>query len=98
MRQLRYGKVVRYIEVKARAKTGAVALTQNEWFKAQRLNEDYYLYAIMNAAFSEPILYTVVNPAANLEAVKRIEVVRFMVSIEELQQRAFEQKIAKDSK
>ena len=49
------GKVVRYIEVKGRAGTGAVALTQNEWFKAQRLNKDYYLYAIMNTGTDKPI-------------------------------------------
>jgi len=40
---------LRYIEVKARAEEGAVALTQNEWFKAKRFTEDYYLYAVMNA-------------------------------------------------
>ncbi len=81
------GKVVRYIEVKARAQTGAVALTQNEWFKAQRLNKDYYLYAVMNAGSNKPILFTVNDPVANLAAVERIEAVRFMISAEELLQK-----------
>ncbi|MDP8012696.1 MAG: helicase-related protein, partial [Nanoarchaeota archaeon] len=40
---------IRYIEVKARAGIGDVALTQNEWFKAQRLANDYYLYVVWNA-------------------------------------------------
>ena len=40
---------IRYIEVKARVQTGRVALTQNEWFKAKRFKNDYYLYAVMNA-------------------------------------------------
>lgn len=81
------GKVVRYIEVKARAQTGAVALTQNEWFKAQRLNKDYYLYAVMNAGSSKPTLFTVNDPVANLAAIERIEAVRFMISAEELLQK-----------
>jgi len=78
------GKVVRYIEVKARAQTGAVALTQNEWFKAQRLNKDYYLYAIMNAGSNKPTLFTVNDPVTNLTAIERIEAVRFMITAEEL--------------
>jgi len=78
------GKVVRYVEVKARAQTGAVALTQNEWFKAQRLNKDYYLYAIMNTGRDKPVLFIVNDPVANLAAVERLEVVRFVISSEEL--------------
>lgn len=41
---------VRYIEVKARAATGPVALTPNEWVMAQRLGEDYWLYIVEHAA------------------------------------------------
>ena len=71
----------RYIEVKARAQEGAVALTQNEWFKAQRFRDDYYLYAVMNAS-SNPQLYIVQNPAQNLVPDKKVEVVRYIVSLE----------------
>jgi SNF2 family DNA or RNA helicase len=78
------GKVVRYIEVKGRAGTGAIALTQNEWFKAQRLSKDYFLYAVMNIRISKPVLFIVNNPVANLEAIQRIESVRFMIAAEEL--------------
>lgn len=74
---------VRYIEVKARAHTGAVALTQNEWFKALRFKDDYYLYAVMNAATS-PQLYIVQNPAENLEPDERVEVVRYIVPFKEV--------------
>ncbi|MEK9149228.1 MAG: helicase-related protein, partial [Candidatus Desantisbacteria bacterium] len=74
---------LRYIEVKARAETGAVSLTQNEWFKAQRFGNDYYLYAVMNAA-KEPQLYIIQNPAENLEPAEKIEVVRYVVPFEEL--------------
>jgi superfamily II DNA or RNA helicase len=40
---------IRYIEVKARADTGDILLTPNEWFKARRFKNDYWLYIIENA-------------------------------------------------
>ena len=73
---------VRYIEVKARAGEGEVGLTPNEWFKARRFKEQYWLYVVANAA-SKPTLYLINNPAESLEAKERIEVVRFIVSPEE---------------
>ncbi len=76
-------KEIRYIEVKARAKTAAVSLTQNEWFKAQRFNEDYYLYAVMNA-ITEPQLYIIRNPAENLSAQEKIKLVRYIINAEEV--------------
>jgi len=74
---------VRYIEVKSRAETGAVALTQNEWFKARRFRDDYYLYAVMNAT-TKPQLYIIRNPAENLQPEEKVEVVRYIVSFEEI--------------
>ena len=73
----------RYIEVKARATSGPVALTQNEWFKAKRFGDDYYLYAVMNAA-GKPQLYIVQNPAERLEPEEKVEVVRYVVPFEEI--------------
>ncbi|MDI6895762.1 helicase-related protein [Methanocella conradii] len=73
-----YGDVVRYIEVKARARDGAVALTPNEWLMAQRLKEEYWLYVVTNAA-SSPELYLIQNPAARLEPDKEIDIVRYVV-------------------
>ncbi|MEJ5310782.1 MAG: helicase-related protein [Anaerolineae bacterium] len=70
----------RYIEVKARAGVGRVALTQNEWFTAQRLGDDYYLYAVMNAAGDQPDLYIVQNPAARLHPEEQHEV-RYWVDV-----------------
>jgi hypothetical protein len=77
-----FGKI-RYIEVKARAETGAVALTQPEWFKAQRFKNDYYLYAVMNAV-GKPRLIIVQNPSENLEHEEKAEVVRFVVPFKEI--------------
>ncbi|MFP4087168.1 MAG: DUF3883 domain-containing protein [Desulfobacteraceae bacterium] len=72
-----------YIEVKARAGTGPVALTQKEWFKAQRFKDAYYLYAVMNAA-TGPQLYRLKNPAENLKPEERVEVVRYVVQSEQI--------------
>ncbi|BDQ01544.1 helicase-related protein [Ignavibacterium sp.] len=75
---------VRYIEVKARAGIGDIALTQNEWFKAKRFKDDYYLYAVLNTS-TTPGLYIIQNPAEKLNADEKIEVVRYVVSFEQLQ-------------
>lgn len=72
----------RYIEVKARAGVGPVALTQNEWFKAGRFNTDYYLYVVLNAA-TQPDLYIIQDPAANLQPEEWVEV-RYLVGVEEI--------------
>ncbi|MBC7077452.1 MAG: DUF3883 domain-containing protein, partial [Synergistales bacterium] len=68
----------RYIEVKARAKEGAVAITPNEWLMAQRLKEEYWLYVVVNAA-TNPELYLVSNPAAKFEPDEEVDIVRYVV-------------------
>ena len=73
---------IRYIEVKARKDMGEVALTLNEWFKAKRFREQYWLYVVANAA-TDPVLFIVGNPAENLTVEERVEVVRFLVSADE---------------
>ncbi|MCZ7603142.1 MAG: helicase-related protein [Melioribacteraceae bacterium] len=73
----------RYIEVKARAGLGAVSLTQNEWFKAQRFGEDYYLYIVLNAA-SKPQLHIVRNPAKHLTPEQKIDV-RYIIPLNEIE-------------
>lgn len=73
---------VRYIEIKGFSREGDADLTPNEWFKAKRFKEQYWLYVVANAATS-PTLYIINNPADNLNIEEKIEVVRFMVPIEE---------------
>ena len=68
----------RYIEVKARADIGAIALTQNEWFKAKRFGNDYYLYVVYKAATKLELLI-IQDPAAKLKPEQKIEVVRFLI-------------------
>jgi superfamily II DNA or RNA helicase len=69
---------VRYIEVKARATTGAIVLTPNEWLMAQRFGEEYWLYIVENAA-AQPRLRIIQNPAAKLHAQQVVETVRYVV-------------------
>lgn len=74
---------IRYIEVKGRAGTDGIALTQNEWFKAMRFSNDYYLYAVMNCS-SKPELYIINNPAENVKPEEIIEAVRYIVPFGEI--------------
>lgn len=78
---------VRYIEVKARKDEGEVVLTPNEWFKARRFREQYWLYVVTNAA-TKPTLWIINNPAENLEVKEKVEVVRFIVPLAEWRKKA----------
>lgn len=73
---------IRYIEVKARATEGNIALTPNEWMAAQRFADSYWLY-IITTALTSPELHVIQNPAAQLKAVKEVEVVRYLVEKDE---------------
>lgn len=72
----------RYIEVKARAKEGEVALTPNEWFKANRFKDQYWLYIVSNAS-TNPVLSIIQNPAEKLSVLRKEEVVRFIIPTNE---------------
>jgi superfamily II DNA or RNA helicase len=77
----------RYIEVKGRAAVGSVALTRNEWIKAQRFGDDYWLYIVVDCK-TEPRLYVLQNPAAVLRPEEELEVVRYIVRVEAWQRHA----------
>lgn len=69
----------RYIEVKARAGEGSVALTPNEWLMANRLGKEYWLYIVTNAS-SSPTLYLINDPAEKLEPHEEISTIRYVVT------------------
>jgi len=75
-------KEVRYIEVKARAGIGNVALTPNEWYKASILKDKYWLY-IVTGASTKPVLHIVRNPAENLKAIEELGTVMYVVNFSE---------------
>lgn len=72
---------VLHIEVRGRAAVGSVALTRNEWIKAERFGDDYWLYIVVNCK-TEPQLYVLRNPAAVLRPEEELEVVRYIVRAE----------------
>lgn len=76
------GGEVRYIEVKARKGEGEIVLTPNEWFKAKRFGDDYWLYIVANAP-SNPTLYIIRNPSQRIAVIEKVEVVRFVVPCDE---------------
>ncbi|MEM5777623.1 MAG: DUF3883 domain-containing protein, partial [Candidatus Aenigmatarchaeota archaeon] len=78
---------IRYIEVKARSDVGSIVLTQNEWFKAQRFGDDYYLYVVFNCA-KKPELHIIQNPAKNLNPEEKIEIVRYLVPLNQIKEKS----------
>jgi len=73
---------IRYIEVKARNEEGMIILTQNEYLKAKRFKNQYWLYIVCNAS-TNPQLYIINNPSENLQLIQKIESVRFIIPVEE---------------
>ncbi len=68
IRSTKYGDVgnfedIRYIEVKARAQEGAIRLSANEWKKAKRFQDKFWLYIVTFAGTSQPKLERIQNPA-----------------------------------
>lgn len=54
---------IRYIEVKGRAKIGEVRITSNEWKKARRFKDKFWLYIVTNAKTESPELKKIQNPS-----------------------------------
>lgn len=74
---------VRYIEVKARAGEGRVAISRREWYRAEQLGDLYYLYVVWNAKSPDARPILIQNPAKNLEAEQK-EVVQYFVNADEI--------------
>jgi superfamily II DNA or RNA helicase len=58
---------IRYIEVKARAQSGAVRISANEWKKARHFGDKFWLYIVTQAGSDEPQLHCIQNPAERFE-------------------------------
>ncbi len=56
----------RAIEVKGRAGTGGIELSENEWAKACNLRDEYWLYIVYDCATPRPRLVRVCDPFAKL--------------------------------
>ena len=61
----------RCIEVKGRAVSGDVFLTDNEWAKAANLRERYWLYVVLGCASAGPTLLRIQDPFARLTGAQK---------------------------
>ena len=66
LRSLREGSEPRDIEVKGRAGTEGVEMSENEWAKACNLRDSYWLYVVFDCATPRPRLVRVRDPFARL--------------------------------
>jgi superfamily II DNA or RNA helicase len=73
---------IRYIEVKGRRGMGAISLTANEWIKAGRFGEEYWLYVVYDCGTSNPRLLVIRDPARTLSVVENTHTAaRFRVNV-----------------
>ena len=79
---------VRYIEVKARARSGAIRLTNNEWKHARKFGEHFWLYIVTDAGTDAPQLHRIHNPAAQFVMGEDIVATGFMVDEETWRRKA----------
>jgi len=70
---------IRYIEVKARAHTGAVRISANEWKKARHFGEDFWLYIVTGAKTERPELHRIQNPAEQFRMGEDIEATGYII-------------------
>ncbi|MBC7109132.1 MAG: DUF3883 domain-containing protein [Methanomassiliicoccales archaeon] len=74
----------RYIEVKSRKNQTNIQLTENEWTKAKRFQDKYWLYIIYNAT-TKPKLIKIQNPAKKLNPTKKEEII-YIISSNQIKQ------------
>jgi hypothetical protein len=70
---------IRYIEVKARAQSGAIRLSANEWKKARHFEEKFWLYVVTNASTNNPNLTRIIYPSNRFQPDKDIFATGFII-------------------
>ena len=81
--------VKRYIEVKGRAATGDVMLTENEWNRLGQLGDQAWLYVVSNCKREDgPQLKIIQDPARTLYAHERTRGVQYLVAENEWKSKA----------
>lgn len=70
---------IRYVEVKARAQSGAIRLSANEWKKARHFGEKFWLYVVTEAGTDSPQLHQIQNPAVEFELDEDIFATGFII-------------------
>lgn len=79
---------IRYIEVKARARSGKIRLTANEWKKARHFGAGYWIYVVTEAATAQPQLTRIHNPAARFTEGEDIFATGFEIQEEDWRRQA----------
>jgi superfamily II DNA or RNA helicase len=79
---------IRYIEVKARAQSGAIRLSSNEWKKARHFGEKFWLYIVTEAATDTPHLYHIQNPTAHFRMDEDVFATGFIIHEETWRERS----------
>jgi hypothetical protein len=79
---------VRYIEVKARARSGAVRISSNEWKKARHFGEQFWLYVVTQAGTESPQLHRIQDPATRFRMDEDIFATGFIVPEDRWQETA----------
>jgi hypothetical protein len=77
----------RYIEVKARARSGAVRISANEWKQARKFGEQYWLYVVTEAGGDAPHLQRIPDPAAQFAVGEDIFATGFIIPEERWRER-----------
>jgi hypothetical protein len=70
---------IRYIEVKARARSGAIRLSANEWKKARHFGEKFWLYIVTEAGTDAPELHRIQDPGARFREDEDIFATGFVI-------------------
>jgi hypothetical protein len=78
---------IRYVEVKARARSGAIRLSANEWKKARHFDDKFWLYVVTEAATDAPQLNPIQHPAAHFQMDEDIFATGFIIPEENWQER-----------
>ena len=77
-----------YIEVKARARSGAIRLSANEWKKARHFGDKFWLYIVTQAAADAPQLQRVQNPSEHFRMDEDIFATGFIIHEKTWRERA----------
>lgn len=70
---------IRYIEVKGRAEAGEIRLSSNEWKKARRFGDQYWLYIVTETKSEEPQLTEIQDPSRQFEVGENIFATGFKI-------------------
>jgi hypothetical protein len=69
----------RYIEVKARARSGAVRISSNEWKKAHYFGEGFWLYIVTRAKTDDVELHRIQDPTTHFRIEDDIHATGYIV-------------------